>query len=95
MDSINILSAGHARYYLELGQEDYFFTGGEKLGKWWGGCAESVGLRGNVQKEQLRAAFRGGIKKGNKFVSLVQQQKKKIARPTVQELAILLMFLRM
>ena len=77
MLSNNLLSDGHLVYYLELAQEDYFFRGGEQLGKWWGACAESIGYTGNVQKEQLRAAFRGGKNLGGRFVPLVQRQKKR------------------
>lgn len=53
------MAAGQERYYLELGREDYYLEGGEPLGRWFGRGAATLGLTGNVQKEDLRALVSG------------------------------------
>lgn len=57
--SIGKLSSGSHNYYLNLGQEDYYLSGGEPPGTWFGAGAEALGLKGTVSKEVLSNLFRG------------------------------------
>jgi hypothetical protein len=65
MLSISVMSAGNARYYLDLAQEDYYLNGGEPKGKWWGKGAAALGLEGIVKDRQLTGLFKGiGMRRG-------------------------------
>lgn len=57
--SIGKLSSGSHNYYLNLGQEDYYLSGGEPPGTWSGAGAEAQGLQDTVSKEVLANLFRG------------------------------------
>jgi len=53
-------AAAAARYFEELGREDYYTEGGEPPGKWIGSYAQKLGLAGQqVQHGQLERAFTG------------------------------------
>ena len=39
---------GHANYYIELAQKDYYTAQGNDAGVWFGGGAEKLGLTGDV-----------------------------------------------
>src|SRR5436190_9629960 len=60
--SIGKLSLGQEAYYLEEvldGAEDYYLHAGEAPGRWLGSAAGTIGLRGTVTPEDLRAVLTG------------------------------------
>lgn len=57
MLTLGILSLNSLAYYLDLAAEDYYFSGGEPPGKWFGG--EIVGLTGIVDPEDFKKLFMG------------------------------------
>ncbi len=57
--SIGKLTSGSHNYYLNLGQEDYYLSGGEPPGTWYGSGADALGLKGTVSKEVLSSLFQG------------------------------------
>ena len=59
MLSISAMGHGQEGYYLMLAREDYYLNGGEPPGQWWGPGAELLGLRGKVQRDQLRSVIQG------------------------------------
>lgn len=50
---------GLASYYGDLAREDYYATGGEPPGQWFGRGAELFGLAGDVRKGELLSAMHG------------------------------------
>ena len=68
MLSIGLVSAGQEQYYVELSREDYYTDSGEPEGQWFGAGAESLGLTGTVEKENLSALIRGFAPDGSKLV---------------------------
>lgn len=46
-------------YHIDLAREDYYQTGGEAPGKWHGLGAESLGLRGLVNRDELHRIMDG------------------------------------
>lgn len=72
MLSIGAMSGGQAGYYLGLAREDYYTSGGEPPGQWYGEGAASLGLRGQVADSQLYNLFRGFAPDGLR--PLVQMQ---------------------
>lgn len=52
-------SSEQISYYANLGREDYYVNGGEAPGTWYGAGAETLGLSGKVQGEQLRQILLG------------------------------------
>src|SRR5438876_1006009 len=50
---------GKGNYYLELAREDYYLEGGEPPGNWFGSGADALGLKGVVQKNELRHLLNG------------------------------------
>lgn len=78
MLSISKLSAGHARYYLDLahdrvdvvdsvgdGLEEYYLGGPEARGEWLGAGASSLGLSGPVEADALRHVLAGEDERGD------------------------------
>lgn len=59
MLSIGALGSGQGNYYLDLASEDYYFVGGEPLGKWYGCGIAALGLSGTVEREALRNLLHG------------------------------------
>ncbi len=62
MLSIGKLSVGQSAYYLNEvldGAEDYYVNVGEAPGRWVGRCADSLGLEGKVEAQDLRAVPAG------------------------------------
>ncbi len=59
MLSISRMSSGQEQYYLDLAREDYYLEGGEPEGVWLGKGAAVLGLKGVVQKDELRSLFQG------------------------------------
>ncbi len=60
--SIGKLSLGQEAYYLEEvldGAEDYYLSVGETPGRWVGTGAARLGLKSQVDGEQLRAVLAG------------------------------------
>ncbi len=51
--------AGKGDYYLSLAREDYYTGGGEPEGRWFGGGAELLGLKGTVAAAELRNLMNG------------------------------------
>lgn len=62
------MGAGHEKYYSSLAREDYYVSGGEPLGKWYGRGATSLRLTGNVEKETLSKLFSGFSPDGKALV---------------------------
>lgn len=46
-------------YHIDLAREDYYQTGGEKPGEWHGLGAESLGLKGQVTRDELHHLMDG------------------------------------
>lgn len=67
MLSIGAMSPGQGNYYLDLAQEDYYLKGGEPTGWWWGEGAESLGLRGCVERVELERLLIGLSPDGEKL----------------------------
>lgn len=59
MLSIGALASGHETYYLNMASEDYYLSGGEPPGHWWGRGAELLGLSGQVGPPDFRALLAG------------------------------------
>lgn len=72
MLSMSAMSGGQASYYLGLAREDYYLEGGEPPGRWYGVGAEALGLRGEVEANNLYNLFGGYSPDGTR--SLVQRQ---------------------
>jgi len=72
------MTAGQEGYYLELGREDYYISGGEPPGQWLGEGATALGLSGTVERDDLSALFRGFTRDGS---PLVQNAGKKNRQP--------------
>lgn len=68
MLSIGTTSAGRGFYYTDLAQEQYYHRGGEPPGRWHGDGAETLGLRGEVTKEDLHQVLLGYGQDGSKLV---------------------------
>lgn len=66
------MSSGHAGYYLGLAREDYYLSGGEPPGRWHGQGANSLGLTGEVDADDLYNLFDGLYPNGT--ASLIQRQ---------------------
>ena len=66
------MSSGQAGYYLGLAREDYYLSGGEPPGRWFGEGAERLGLSGEVEADQLYNLFAGRSPRGER--SLIQNQ---------------------
>ena len=49
--SLPMHGVGHANYYIELAQKDYYTAQGNDAGVWFGGGAEKLGLRGDVRSQ--------------------------------------------
>ena len=52
-------SSAQVGYYAKLGTQDYYLSGGEPPGHWWGQGAEKLGLRGIVQPDAFSRVLRG------------------------------------
>ena len=50
---------GRGEYYLNLAREDYYLSGGEPPGEWYGQGAGELGLKGEIDKEEFRNLLRG------------------------------------
>src|ERR1044071_454681 len=61
---------GQANYYLELAREDYYLSGGEPPGLWFGKGADALGLKGTVDRKTFRNLLSGFSP--DKSVPLVQ-----------------------
>lgn len=59
MLSIGIMSGGQCTYYLDLAQEDYYLEGGEPKGVWWGSGVQKLGVKGKVERDELKLLFSG------------------------------------
>ncbi|MCF7975533.1 MAG: relaxase domain-containing protein [Phycisphaerae bacterium] len=59
MLSIAPLSAGHQKYFSRLSGPDYYLSGGEPEGRWFGAGAKALGLKGIVSGRDLDDLFRG------------------------------------
>lgn len=60
MLSISAMSgAGQGDYYINLAREDYYLAGGEPPGEWQGSGAETLGLSGQVEREQFSNLLQG------------------------------------
>jgi conjugative relaxase-like TrwC/TraI family protein len=63
------MAAGQHEYYTGLaGAEDYYLTGKEAPGQWWGQGAEALGLTGTVGADDLKRLFEGFGPDGKKLV---------------------------
>lgn len=67
MLSIQAMAGGQGEYYLGLAREDYYLEGGEPTGLWWGRGADSLKLRGVVQRDALRKMLCGFSVHGEKL----------------------------
>ncbi len=65
---LSIKAIRNAEYYLALHAEDYYFNGGEPVGRWIGAGARHLGLVGKVEPDQLRKAIEGYAPDGRKLV---------------------------
>jgi len=61
MQSIGALSAGHQKYFSKLANPDYYLSGGEPEGHWFGKGAEALCLKGKVTRRDLNELFRGYV----------------------------------
>ena len=61
MLSIGPMAGGQGRYYLELAREDYYLSGGEPVGRWWGKGAEHFGLAGEKVTQHTLKSFLAGV----------------------------------
>ena len=68
MLSIGKMAAGQDQYYLNLARDDYYLSGGEPPGRWWGRGASSLGCVGRVLPEDLKSVFAGFSPAGDKLV---------------------------
>ena len=59
MFTIAAMSSGQENYYLQLAQESYYLEGGEPPGLWMGQGAQELGLKGKVERADLRQLFAG------------------------------------
>ena len=59
MLSINALSGGDHKYYLELTNINYYVDGGEPEGQWYGKCRHEFGLEGRVERDHLERLCQG------------------------------------
>lgn len=59
MLSIAGMAQGQEGYYLELAREDYYLSGGEPPGRWWGRGAAALRLEGEVAREDLSSMLAG------------------------------------
>lgn len=59
MLSIKVIKAGSEDYYLDLADGDYYFKGGEPLGKWLGTGCGFFGLFGTVERTEFKHIFNG------------------------------------
>ena len=73
MLSMSAMSSGQAGYYLGLAREDYYLSGGEPPGRWFGEGAQRLGLVGQVEPDQLYNLFAGRTPGGER--SLIQNQR--------------------
>ncbi|REJ90346.1 MAG: conjugative relaxase [Planctomycetota bacterium] len=71
MLSIARIKPGNEKYYLDLGEEDYYLHGGEPKGVWMGSGAKILGLEGTVEDEQFKRLMLGYSPTG-KRTKLVQ-----------------------
>ena len=60
--------AGQGNYYLELAREDYYTKGGEPPGQWYGEGSNALGVRGQVEENDLKNLLEGFSKDGKKLV---------------------------
>lgn len=72
MLSIAKMSIGQIDYYVKLQSEDYYFQGGEPIGKWIGTGAIQIGLSGQVKQEAIHNLLQGYNSDGTQ--ALTQQQ---------------------
>lgn len=59
MLSISALSQGHQNYFIRLSSADYYLSGGEPDGQWYGKGAEALGRKGIVYARELKELFLG------------------------------------
>ena len=60
MLSIGKMAAGQHQYYTGLaGADDYYLSGREPPGRWWGGGAEALGCTGQVSADDLKSLCDG------------------------------------
>lgn len=78
MFTIASMSSGQERYYLDLGREDYYLSGGEPPGHWLGEGAAALGIGDRVERDDLSALLRGFTRQG---VPLVQNAGKDDRQP--------------
>lgn len=80
MLSISAMSAGSGSYYLDLAREDYYLSGGEPDGRWWGSGAAVLGLEGRtVERQALENLLAGCSPDGSR--PLVQLQTGRTHQP--------------
>jgi conjugative relaxase-like TrwC/TraI family protein len=68
MLSICAMVPGQGRYYLELAREDYYFDGGEPVGRWWGRGSQALGLGDIVDRSALEQLFQGFSPEGHPLI---------------------------
>ncbi len=69
MLSIGKMAAGQHQYYTGLaGADDYYVSGREPPGRWWGGGAEALGCTGQVIADDLKSLCDGFSPDGGKLV---------------------------
>ena len=69
MLSLSAMTSGKGHYYTNLAREDYYLNGGEAPGEWLGRTPQKLGLRGEVEKDQLASLLEGfHPKTGEKLV---------------------------
>lgn len=78
MLSIGSMGGGSGKYYLDLAREDYYFQGGEPLGKWWGQGAEKLTGMGTVAKDDLKFLLRGLSIDGKPLVQNAGKEKRQV-----------------
>ena len=61
MLTIAALSLGHQRYFTELVNSDYYLSGGEPEGQWFGKGAEALGRKGTISRRDFNQIFLGKL----------------------------------
>lgn len=77
MLSIGAMGGGQAGYYLGLAREDYYLSGGEPQGVWFGGAVSLLGLPELVEPDHLYNLFDGLSPDGSRQLVQIQQHEGK------------------
>lgn len=76
--SISAMTGGQGHYYLGLAAEDYYLSGGEPLGQWYGTGASQLGLYGIVERHPFHNVSHGrSVDDSTKLVQIQKQHGRK------------------